>query len=325
MDKIKIPWAKPVFWGKEKEYVLDALKSTWISGGPYIERFEHGFKDAIRSPYCLTTSNGTTALLLAFIALGIGPGDEVIIPGFTFVAVANMAITLGAKPVFVDIDPFTWCMDPDQIEGAITKRTKAVCVVHLYGNVCDMKSISHICRRHRLFLVEDTAESMFSRYDGRYAGTLADAGIFSFQATKTLTMGEGGCVTVKNKRLFEKMKVIRNHGMNRKKYYWHTAIGHNFRLTNMQAAIGCAQLEKIDRAIDDRRRVYRVYCKYLGQAQGISMQRFPKEVEPVVWAVAVKIDPRVFPSRDRLMAEMSKMGIETRPGFYPFCRNAFIP
>jgi perosamine synthetase len=318
MNKIKIPWAQPVFLGQEREYLADALNSSWISGGPYIDRFEKDFGKAIHSPYILTTSNGTTALFLAFIALGIGPGDEVIIPGFTFVAPANMAITLGAKPVFVDIDPFTWCLDPYQIEKAITKRTKVVCAVHLYGNVCDMKSIRHICRKHKLFLVEDTAESMFSRYNGRYAGTFSDAGIFSFQATKTLTMGEGGCIAVKNKPLFEKMKIIRNHGMNRKKYYWHTQIGHNFRLTNMQAAVGCSQLERVSRVLSDKRRVYNLYRKLLDQIQGIMFQGFHKDVDPVVWAVAVKIDPRAFPSRDRVMSGMLKMGVETRPGFYPF-------
>ena len=225
VDKKKIPWAQPAFLGQEKQYFADVLNSSWISGGPYIDRFEKDFGNAIHAPYTITTSNGTTALFLAFIALGIGPENEVIIPGFIFVAPANMAITLEAKPVFVDIDPFTWCLDSNQIEKAITARTKAVCAVHLYGNVCDMGPLKQICRKHKLFLIEDTAESMFSRYNGRYTGTFFDAGIFSFQATKTLTMGEGGCVVVKSKRLFEKMKIIRNHGMNRIKYYWHTQIG----------------------------------------------------------------------------------------------------
>jgi perosamine synthetase len=318
MKKQKIPWAEPVFSGQEKKYLIDALNSSWISGGPYVERFEHDFKKAIKSPYVITTSNGTTALLLAMIALGIGPGDEVIIPGFTFVAPANMVITLGAKPVFVDIDPFTWCLDPICIEEAITKKTKAICAVHLYGNVCDMKLIKLICQKHNLILIEDTAESAFSRYNGRYAGTLGDVGIFSFQATKTLTMGEGGCIAVNNKRLFEKMKIIRNHGMNRKKFYWHTEIGHNFRLTNIQAAIGCAQLDGIDKILNDKRRVCRSYYKFLNNIPGITLQQFHEDVDPVVWALALKIDPRIFGARDRLMAQMLKAGIETRPGFYPF-------
>jgi len=318
MNTIKIPWAKPVFFDKEKKYVLDALASTWISGGPYVERFEKDFKTAIQSPFCVTTSNGTTALFLAMIALGIGQGDEIIMPGFSFVAPANMAITLGARPIFVDVDPKTWCLDPAQLEAAVTRRTKAVCAVHMYGNVCDMKAITQICRKHRLLLIEDTAESMFSRYDGRYAGTFSDAGIFSFQATKTLTMGEGGCIALKDKRLFEKMTVIRNHGMNRKRFYWHTQIGHNFRLTNLQAAVGCAQLERADRILNDRKRVYKTYQKFLSAIPGIALQEFESQVQPIVWAVALKIDPRVFPSRDRLMARMLKKGIETRPGFYPF-------
>jgi perosamine synthetase len=319
MDKMTIPWAKPKFLGLEKKYLIDALKSSWISGGPYVDRFEKDFAKAINSPFVITTSNGTTALFLTFLALGIGPGDEVIIPGFTFVAPANMVITLGAVPVFVDVDPDSWLLDETKVEQAITLKTKAICAVHLYGNVCNMDVLSAICRKHKLFLIEDTAEAAFSRYKGRYAGTFSTAGTFSFQATKSITMGEGGCVAVKNKKLFTHMKVIRNHGMNRKRIYWHSLIGHNFRLPNLQAALGCAQLERAGHIVSHKKRVYDLYQKYLGNINGLRMQQFKRGVDPVVWAIAIKLDHRAFKeSRDNIGIKMLESGFETRPGFYPF-------
>src|SRR3989344_4398538 len=169
--RITIPWNKPIFFKKEKDFVADAMESTWISGGPYVDQFERDFGRKIQSKRVITTSNGTTALLLAMLGLRISRGDEVIIPGFTFVAPANMAITLGAVPVFVDVDAKTWCVDPAKIEKAITRKTKAVVVVHLYGNVCEMDSIRRICRKHGLYLIEDTAEAAFSKFKNRYAGT----------------------------------------------------------------------------------------------------------------------------------------------------------
>lgn len=319
MNKIKIPWAKPIVSALEKKYLVDALDSTWISDGPYVRRFEKDFKQAIKAPYVVTASNGTSALLLAFLGLGIGSGDEVIIPGFSFVAPANMAIALGARPVFVDVDPATWCLDPSKVEKAITKRTKAVCAVHTYGNVCDMKPLRAICRKHHLFLIEDTSEAAFSLYDGQYAGALSDAGTFSFQATKTIAMGEGGCVAVKNEKLYTRMKIIRSHGMDRKRHYWHSVIGYNFRLPNLQAAIGCAQLEKVNGIIIQKKRVYDLYCKHLKDIPGITMQEFKKPVVPVVWAIAIKLNAKAFKgNRQSIRDHMLDAGIETRPAFYPF-------
>lgn len=319
MDKKTIPWAQPMFLGLEKKYLMDALDSSWISGGPYVDRFEKDFAEVIKSPFVITTSNGTTALFLTFLALGIAPGDEVIIPGFTFVAPANMVITLGAIPVFVDVDPDSWLLDETKVEQAITKKTRAICAVHLYGNVCNMDVLRGICRKHKLFLIEDAAEAAFSRYKGQYAGTFSTAGTFSFQATKIIAMGEGGCVAVNNKKLFTKMKVIRNHGMNRKKIYWHSLIGHNFRLSNLQAALGCAQLERLNQVVSHKKRVYDLYQKYLGNINGVRMQQFKREVDPVIWAVALKLDPRAFKeNRDNIGIKMLESGFETRPGFYPF-------
>jgi perosamine synthetase len=316
--KKSIPWAKPVFSGREKEYLLDALESSWISGGQYIDRFEEEFTRHSGSRHGITTSNGTTALQLALLGLDVGPGDEVIVPGFTFVAPVNMVIAAGATPVYADIDGRTWCIDPASVEGLVTPRTKAIIAVHLYGNVCDMDAINAIAARRRLAVVEDTAEAAFSKYKGRYAGTLGDVGCFSFQATKTITMGEGGIVLTDSDELDGKMRVIRDHGMRKGKRYWHDAVGFNFRLTNLQAAVGCGQFENIGDIIANRRRVFGLYHEELGDTQGVQMQHFPPEVEPVVWAIAVKVDKDAFKGdRDFLMGRMTDAGIETRPGFYP--------
>ena len=317
---IKMPWAKPVFYGKEKKYLQDALASTWISGGKYIEKFENDFAKYNGSKYGITVSNGTTALEVAILALGIGPGDEVIIPGFTFVAPANMVIKSGAKPVYADIDPETWCIDISSVKEKITDKTKAIIPVHIYGNVCDMDALSALAKEHGLFVIEDTAEAAFSKYNGRYAGTFGDIGCFSFQATKTITMGEGGCVLTNDHKLYKQMNLIRNHGMRADKRYWHDVIGHNFRLTNLQAAVGCGQLEEINTIIARKEKVCQLYRKYLCEEKGITMQKFNPEVEPVVWAVALEIDSDVFGvTRDSIIKKLLESGIETRPGFYPIC------
>lgn len=314
-----IPWAEPLFGAKERRYLADALESTWVSGGPYIERFERGFLASHGARYGLTASNGTTALQMALLALGVGPGDEVIVPGFTFVAPGNMVLAVGATPVFADIDERTWCVDPASVERAVTRRTKAVIAVHVYGNVCDMAALRALTRRRGLALVEDAAESAFSRYRGRFVGTLGDVGCFSFQATKTITMGEGGFVTTARKDLWRTMRVIRDHGMRRDKRYWHDVVGYNFRLTNLQAAVGCGQLEAVDRSIRERRRVREAYRRGLAGLAGVTMQEFLPEVDPVVWAVAVRLDPRRFRGgRDGVLRRMAEAGIECRPGFYPF-------
>jgi len=317
--KVNIPWAKPTFYGKEKIYLADALESTWISGGYYVERFEKEFIQCNNSKYGVTTSNGTTALQLAILVLGIGPGDEVIVPGFTFVAPANMVIQAGATPVYADIDPLSWCIDPNSVRRCITKRTKAIIPVHVYGNVCDMDVLKNVAEENSLYVIEDTAEAAFSKYRGKCAGTFGDVGCFSFQATKSITMGEGGFVLTNDMHLYEKMDIIRNHGMHKSKRYWHDMIGYNFRLTNLQAAVGLGQLENIDNIILERKRVYQLYRKHLADEEVIRLQYFKPEVDPVVWAIAMKIDPNYFKGdRDFLIKAMLECGVETRPGFYPF-------
>lgn len=314
-----IPWFKPQYWGNEKLYVMDALDSSWISGGEYIRKFESSFAALHGSHGAVTVSNGTTALYLALLALNIGLGDEVIIPGYTFAAPANMVHATGAKPVFVDVDKNTWLLDPSLIEKKITKNTKAILPVHIYGNVCSMKAINEIADKYNLYVIEDVAEAAFSKQSGLYAGTLGDIGCFSFQATKTLTMGEGGAVLFSNQQLEQRARVIRSHGMTADKPYWHIEIGHNFRLTNMQAAFGFAQLEKLNDILIQKQRVYQRYKNNLEHIKGLRMQQITAETAPIMWAVAICLDPEgPFISRDELRASLTTKGIETRAGFYAF-------
>ena len=321
---IKIPWAKPFLGKEEKEFLLDALASTRISHGPYVEGFEKSFAKLQGQKFCVTTNSGTSALYLALLAVGIKRTDEVIVPGFGFMAAANMVLAVGAKPLYADINPDTWCMEPAEIFKKISKRTKAIVVVHPYGNVCDMPAIKQLARRHNLLLIEDVAQSPFSRYQGKLAGTFAEMGCFSFQATKTIAMGEGGCVLTSNKKLNDKMRVIRNHGMTSDRRYWHEEIGQNFRLTNLQAALGVAQLKKLKEILEGKKRIHALYRKYLAYEEGVVFQLFSPKVDAVVWAVAVRIDPKVFGvSRDTLIKRLLERGIETRPGFYPPSKMPF--
>ncbi|NQT27545.1 DegT/DnrJ/EryC1/StrS family aminotransferase [candidate division KSB1 bacterium] len=315
--KQKIPWAKPVFTGLEREFLVNALESTWVSGGPFLDRLERDLANYCKLEYALTVSNGTAALHMAYLALGIGSGDEVVVPGFAFLAAANIALLVGAKPVFAEVDPKTWCMNAAQIEKCITNRTKAIVPVHTYGNVCDMDDILDLAAQKNLPVIEDAAEAFASKYKGKPAGAMGDIGTFSFQATKTITTGEGGMVITNQKELYDKMALYRSHGMLRKTYYWHELPGHNFRLTNLQAALGCAQFENLENIIRERKRIHEKYINCLSRNSGISLQMFPLNVDPVLWAIAVKLDPRAYPQgRDRVIEQMKEEQIETRPGFY---------
>lgn len=314
-----IPWYKPHFWGTEKQYVTQALDSSWISGGEYLDRLERDMARILAAKHVITTSNGTTSLMLSFLALGLGPGDEIIVPSFTFAAPANMALAIGATAVFADVDPDTWLLCPKSVAQHITPRTKAIVPVHLYGNVCDMAALTALAKKHNLAIVEDVAEAAFSSYNGQQAGTFGAFGSFSFQATKTITTGEGGAVCTDDDALADAARLIRNHGMRPNRRYFHEVIGHNFRLTNLQAALGVAQLEHVEQIIENKKRVFARYQRNLQHQAGIRMQRITPGCDPVMWAVAVSIDPQIFgQERDALIDALHTQGIETRPGFYAF-------
>lgn len=311
-----IPWAQPNFWGLEKQYVSEALDSTWISGGPFVDRLEAAIAAFTASPFAVSASNGTTAIHLAYLALNLQPGDEVIVPGFAFQACANIAILLGLKPVFCEVDAETWCMNAKFVERCITPRTRLIAAVHCYGNLCDMDSLLELSSDTAVPLFEDAAEAFGTTWRGRQAGALGPIGSFSFQATKTISTGEGGMVLTRNPEWCERMRLFRSHGMNKRRY-WHEVPGHNFRLTNLQAALGCAQFESLPRIMNERKRVHKMYMQCLNGGHGLRLQQFLPQVDAVLWAMAVFLEPAAYPQgRDEVMQQLATNNIETRPGFY---------
>lgn len=317
IKKIKI--SEPSIGQKEREYVNKALDSGWISGiGPMINNFEREFADFVGVKYALAVSSGTTALNLALLGLGIGPGDDVIVPTLTFAASVNTIIHSGAKPVFVDSSYEDWNIDVNKIESLITNKTKAIIAVHIYGIPIKMNKILSIAKRHGLYVIEDAAEAHGALYAGKMVGSLGDIGCFSFYANKIITTGEGGMCVTNNKSLYEKMKIIYSHGSKAHKsiYYFHPVIGHNFRMTNLQAAVGLAQLSKIESFIRTRAKHEKIYREYLKNVPGIKFSPKPVNTSPVDWMHSILIDhPKI--SRDEVMRELKKLNIETRPFFYP--------
>lgn len=316
MIRKHIPWAEPCYWGNEERYVTEALRSSWISGGPYVQRLEAELGRYCRSPYAVAVSNGTTALHAAYLALNVRPSDEIIVPAFAFMAAANVALHMGARPVFADVDPDTWCVTAETIVRCITPRTRGIVAVHTYGNVCDMDPILALAEQRGAWVLEDAAEALGSTYLGRAAGAIAPIGTYSFHATKTITTGEGGAIVTRDAALAERMQLYRSHGVKARRY-WHDVAGHNFRLTNLQAAIGCAQFESIESIVRERRRVHRSYLRALAAVPGAAAQHMTPGVDPLVWAIALRLDEAVYPQgRDRVMAQMAEHSIETRPGFH---------
>ncbi|MDR7496643.1 MAG: DegT/DnrJ/EryC1/StrS family aminotransferase [Armatimonadota bacterium] len=312
-----IPVAAPVLAGNEEAYVLDCLRTTWISShGEYIGRFEETFGRFCGARHALACSNGTVALHLALLALGVGPGDEVLIPTMTFVATANAVRYCGARPVPVDIDPHTWNLDTGQLEASITRRTVGIIVVHLYGHPVDMDAVLAVARRRRLFVVEDAAEAHGAQYRGRPVGALADVGTFSFYGNKIVTTGEGGMVVTNDGGLAEKVRRLKGQGMDPERRYWFPTIGYNYRMTNVAAAIGLAQMEKVDWHLRRRREVATWYQQDLAGLPGIGWQVEQPWARHAYWMFTILVDDTIA-DRDELMARLRDAGIETRPVFYP--------
>lgn len=303
-------------WGSEQDYVLDAMRSNWISGGPYIEQFERQFCDRVGSKYAIAVTNGTAALQLSYLALGLKAGDEIVVPGFGFMAAANVALQLGIKPVFCDVDPQTWCLRAGDVEAVLSARTRAIVAVHSYGNCCSMPALMQLAEQTGVMVIEDAAEALGSRIAGRHAGTLAPVGTYSFHATKAITTGEGGMVVTDDDQLAETLRLFSSHGLRRRRHYWHEVPGNNFRLTNLQAAMGCAQLEHFEKVQTRRRDINDRYAQLLGRIPGTRLQTITPGCDPMIWAVAMELDEATFPQgRDEVISQLLVCGIETRPGF----------
>jgi len=316
-----IPIAEPLLEEEELNNVIEAVKSGWISSkGKFIPEFEEQFARYCGVKYGVTTSNGTVALHLALATLGIKEGDEVIIPTLTFIATANAVRYTGAKPVFVDSHPDYWCIDPEKIEGAITPKTRAIIPVHLYGHPCDMEAITAVAKKHNLYVIEDAAEAHGAEYQGRKTGSFSNIACFSFYGNKIITTGEGGMCLTDDEKVAERMRILRDHGMNPDKRYWHDITGFNYRMTNMQAAIGVAQLEKIDRAVTRKRERADWYKEGLGDLEQKGLIRLHPEMpwaKCVYWMYSVLVEDSFGMDRDEFMKKLAEREIETRPLFYP--------
>jgi len=265
-----IPISKPSITKKEIAYVTDAVRSGWVSSlGKYIDMFEEKFAAYCGTKYAVATSNGTTALHLVLAALGITARDEVIISDLTFVATGNAVKYTGAKVVTVDIEEETLCIKPEAIKKAITSKTKAIIPVHLYGHPANMEEINKIAKKHNLFVIEDAAEAHGAEVNGKKVGSLGHAGVFSFYGNKIITTGEGGMITTNDEELYKKMRYLRDHAMSKEKRYWHTEVGFNYRMTNLQAALGVAQLERIDELLAKKEEIFKWYQEGLKDVKGI--------------------------------------------------------
>jgi perosamine synthetase len=312
-----IPVAGPDLSGNEERNVLEALRSTWISStGPFIDRFESEFAVLCDTQGALGVCNGTVALHLALLGLDVRPGDEVLVPSLTYIATANAVRYVGAEPVFVDIDPETWCMDPKLLEASITRRTKGIIAVDLYGHPADMDAINHVAAVHGLWVVEDAAEAHFARYKGRPTGGLADLGTFSFYGNKIITCGEGGAVNVNHKHLELRLRTLRGQGVDPQRRYYFPVTGYNFRMTNMAAAILCAQLDRREQILAGRNRVFAAYEDLMAGIPGIGFQPVAPWAERAPWLFSITVDASAYGhSRDELMSLLSEKGIDTRPFF----------
>ncbi len=308
--------AKPDLSHLEFRALLDAFLSSWISSkGAYIQRLEREFADFTETEHGVAVTNGTAAIHLALIALAIGPGDEVIVPDLTFVATINAVLHSGATPVIVDVDPVTWSMCAADVAAAITPRTKAIIPVHLYGRPpAEIGPIAALAKDHGLYVIEDCAEAHGARYDGLPVGQFGDISCFSFYANKIITTGEGGICVTRSEALATKLRVMRDHGMSPTQSYWHDRVGYNYRMTNLQAAIGSVQLRRVEQTLKRNRQLERLYQGYLSGIPGVTFPlHLANPYSPIVWLVCVQVPAA---ARAELIVAARRADIEIRP-FFP--------
>ena len=316
-DRI-IPVCEPVLDGNEEKYVVECVRTNWISSaGKFITRFEEMFREYCGTRFAVACTSGTAALQLALYTLGITHDDEVIIPTFTMIASANTVHHCGATPVFVDAEPRTWNIDPTKLEAAITPRTKALCIVHTYGHPADMDAIRDVARRHDLLVVEDAAEAIGAEYHGRRAGNLADCGCFSFYANKIITTGEGGMITTDDEELASKARNIRDHAFSPERHFWHRTVAYNFRMTNLQAAVGVAQMERVDWLVQRRIENAMRYNERLRTVPGLTLPPASPDVKNVYWMYGIMVEDAFGATRDQLREHLAANAIETRSFFVP--------
>ncbi len=317
--KRQIALSIPDLKGNEEAYAVDAIRSTWISStGRYVREFEKVFAGISGSKDAISVCNGTAALHLALLAMNVRPGDEVIVPSLTYIATANAVRYVGAEPVFADVSSETWCLNPEMLELAITRNTKGVIAVDLYGHPADMDAINHIAAIHGLWVIEDAAEAHTARYKGRLAGSLAKISTFSFYGNKIFTCGEGGAITLNDPELALRIRTLRGQGMDPNRQYYFPITGYNFRLNNVSCAILSAQLERADELITKRHRIFYLYREQLEGIPGVGFQPVADWAEPAPWLFSITINSAVFGcNRDQLSEYLRQNFVETRPFFIP--------
>lgn len=330
----RIPLSQPSITALEVACVTDAVESGWVSSrGEYIDRFEETFADYCGTKHALTTSSGTTAIHLALLAYGIEPGDEVIVPDMTFIATANAVTYTGAKPVFVDVDCDTLCLDVTKVAQAITPKTKAIIAVHLYGHPANIPALKAITRRHNIVVIEDAAEAHGASINGIRTGALGDCGVFSFYGNKIVTCGEGGIITTNDVTLYERAKYLRSQAMSPTQRYWHAEVGFNYRMTNLQAALGFAQMKRIDKFVEKKKTIFSWYQQALADelrnyptiTANVQLNRTAPWATNVFWQVCMEVSGWTYAERDRFMFALAEQGIETRPYFYPISDMPMYP
>lgn len=310
-----IPVYQPSLNGREKEYVMKCLDSTWISSkGEFISQFERAFTDYTGCEYATTVANGTVALHLAMEALGIGSGDEVIVPSLTYIASVNTIVQTGASVVYCESEAETWNIDAEDVRARITPRTKAVMAVHLYGLSCDMEAISALCKEYNIYLIEDCAEAFGSKFKDKHVGTFGDVATFSFFGNKTITTGEGGMVICRDKDVYERACHLKSQGVSKTREYWHDVLAYNYRMTNICAAIGLAQLERADETIARKREIATQYRLEL-TGLPLRLQPEPEGYFHTYWMCSILLDATV--ERVGLREYLKEKGVETRPLFPP--------
>jgi perosamine synthetase len=313
---VKIPVFEPELGEEELANVIDCVKTGWISGysGKYIDEFERLFADYCGCKYGISTTNCATALQLTLESLEIGKGDEVIVPTFTMMATVAAIVKVGAIPVLVDSELLTWNMDTTQIEGKVTKRTKAIMPVHIYGHPCDMSPIVDIAYRHRLFVIEDAAEAHGAEYKGKRTGGLGTVGCFSFYINKIITTGEGGMITTNDKGLADRARLLKTYATVPSDRFLHEHMGFNYRMTNMQAAVGVGQMSKINRFVERKREIARQYSDRLKSVVGIVLPVEMPWAKNVYWVYGIRVASN---RRDSLREVLGRKGVETRTFFVP--------
>jgi perosamine synthetase len=313
-----IPVADVVLDGNELKYLTECVQGNWISSaGPFVPEFERQFARAVGCDFGVACSSGTAALHLALAALGIGPGDEVIIPAFTMIATASAVTYTGATAVLVDSHPESWNINENQIEAKITGRTRAIIVVHTYGNPAEMGLITELARRYKLCVIEDAAEAHGAQYHGRPAGSLGDVACFSFYANKIIATGEGGMLTTNNPEIAAVARNLKDHAFSNERHFWHQRLGFNYRMTNLQAAVGLAQTERLGKLIEKRVSTATRYRQLLGKIRGLTLPPDRPGVKNVHWMFAVLVHEEFGCSRDDLRQLLATNGIETRTFFIP--------